>query len=138
MSKYLSSSPIYESFAKGIVRIILGVFLVYHGWEILDEAKMNEYFTWDVFKKSFNGSFLVYAGKAAELIAGILLVLGLFTRIASLLVIGVMLYISFGLGNGVIWYNDQHPFMFVLFGFLFLFIGPGSFSLDHLLFQKQK
>jgi putative oxidoreductase len=138
MSKFLSSLPIYESFSIGIVRIILGVFLVYHGWEIFDEAKMNEYLTWDAFKKSSNGSLLVYAGKAAELIAGILLVIGLFTRIASVLIIGVMLYIAFVLGNGVIWYNDQHPFMFVLFGFLFFFIGPGTFSLDHLLFQKQK
>jgi uncharacterized membrane protein YphA (DoxX/SURF4 family) len=138
MSKFLSSSPIWQSFAIAIVRIVLGVFLVYHGWEIFDEAKMNEYLRWDAFKKSSGGTFLVYSGKAAELIAGILLIIGLFTRIASLLVIGVMLYISFALGNGIIWYNDQHPFMFVLFGFLFLFIGPGSFSLDHLLFQKQK
>lgn len=138
MSKFLTSSPVWESFAIAIVRIVLGVFLVYHGWEIFDDAKMNEYLSWDAFKKSSSGTFLVYSGKAAELIAGILLILGLFTRIASLLVIAVMLYISFGLGNGVIWYNDQHPFMFVLFGFLFLFIGPGTLSLDYLLFQKRK
>ncbi|MBP6687267.1 MAG: DoxX family protein [Lacibacter sp.] len=138
MSKFLSSSPIWESFAIAIVRIVLGVFLVYHGLEIFDEAKMNEYLSWDAFKKASSGTFLVYSGKALELIAGVLLIPGLFTRIASLLIIGVMLYISFVLGNGIIWYNDQHPFMFVMFGFLFFFIGSGSFSLDHLLFQKQK
>lgn len=138
MSKFLSSTPIWQSFAIAIVRTILGVFLVYHGWEIFDKAKMNEYLTWDAFKQSSGGTFLVYSGKAAELIAGVLLIVGLYTRIASLLVIGVMLYISFALGNGIIWYNDQHPFMFALFGFLFFFIGPGTYSLDHLLFQKQK
>lgn len=79
----------------------------------------------------------MYAGKAAELLAGILFVLGLFTRIASLLTIGTMCYITFMLGNGIIWNNDQHPFLFVLLALVFFFTGAGRFSLDQYLFSKK-
>jgi len=65
------------------------------------------------------------AGKAAELISGILFVLGLFTRIACLLIIGVMCYITFFLGKGIIWYDDQHPFLFILLALVFFFTGAG-------------
>ena len=98
---------------------------------------MNEYLKWDAFKNP-SGRFLVYAGKAGELIPGILFVLGLFTRIASLVTIGVMSYISLFLGNGIIWQNDQHPFLFVLLALVFFFTGAGKISLDNLLFKKHK
>jgi putative oxidoreductase len=86
--------------------------------------------------KNSSGKTMVYAGKASEFISGILLVLGLFTRIAALLVIGTLGYISFFLGNGEIWMDAQHPFLFVLFGVVFLFVGGGKLSLDNLIFKK--
>lgn len=133
---FFSSSPIWQTTGLTIIRVILGAFLIYHGWEIFNEVKMNEYLLWDNFKNS-NGKLLVYAGKAAELLAGILFVLGLFTRIASLLTIGTMCYIAFFLGNGIIWNNDQHPFLFVLLALIFIFTGPGRYSLDHYLFKSK-
>ena len=117
------------------VRCTVGVFLIYHGFEIFSEAKINEYLEWDAFKNS-SGKFLVYSGKVAELTAGILFSLGFLTRIASLITIGVMSYISFFLGNGIIWYNDQHPFLFVLLALVFFFTGAGRFSLDNFIFKK--
>lgn len=131
-----SSSPIWQTTGLTLIRLIVGGFLIYHGWEIFNEDKMNEYLTWDNFKQS-NGKLLVYAGKAAELLAGILFVLGLFTRIDSLLTIGTMCYIAFFLGNGIIWNNDQHPFLFVLLALVFIFTGPGRYSLDHYLFKPK-
>ena len=136
MSTFFSASPYKLNTGLFIARAVLGIFLIYHGWEIFSKAKMDEYLTWDAFKRSSAGTTLVYAGKAAELVAGILLFVGLFTRIAALLVVGTLGYITFSLGNGVIWYNDQHPFLFVLFGILFLFTGPGTISMDHFLFKR--
>ena len=133
---FFSSSPIWQTTGLTIIRVILGAFLIYHGWEIFNEVKMSEYLLWDNFKNS-NGKLLVYAGKAAELLAGILYVLGLFTRIASLLTIGTMCYIAFFLGNGIIWNNDQHPFLFVLLALVFFFTGPGKYSVDHYLFKPK-
>lgn len=136
MKKFFSSSPVWEQAGLLLIRITLGVFLVYHGWEIFSETKMNEYLLWDNFNNS-NGKLLVYAGKAAELVAGILFVLGLFTRLASLFTIGTMCYIAFFLGNGIIWNNDQHPFLFVLLALIFFFTGPGNYSVDHYLFKPK-
>jgi putative oxidoreductase len=76
-------------------------------------------------------------GKTAELVAGIFLMLGLFTRFASILMIGTMAYVALLVGNGKIWYEDQHPFMFVLLGFVFFFTGGGRYSLDHLIFTNK-
>lgn len=136
MKKFFSSSPVWEQAGLLLIRITLGVFLVYHGWEIFSETKMNEYLLWDNFNNS-NGKLLVYAGKGAELVAGILFVFGLFTRLASLFTIGTMCYIAFFLGNGIIWNNDQHPFLFVLLALVFFFTGPGNYSLDHYLFKPK-
>jgi len=137
MNKFFSSSPIWQAAGLTFVRVAIGCFLIYHGSEIFAPGKIDEYLKWDVFKNS-SGKLLVYAGKSAELIAGVFFVLGLFTRVASFLLIGTMLYITFFLGHGKIWYEDQYPFLFVLLGLVFLVMGGGKLSLDHLLFKKQK
>ena len=97
---------------------------------------MNSYLQWDMFKGPY-GKFMVYAGKATEFITGILLSLGLLTRVCAILMIGNFSYITFFVGQGRFWYEDQHPFMFALFGILFLFTGPGAWSLDGIIFNKK-
>ena len=136
MKRFLSSQTIWFHPGIALVRIITGLFLAYHGWEVFDAAKMREYQAWDLFKDSSSGAFMVYLGKGSELVAGILLMFGFLTRLACLLVIGTMVYIAFFVGHGIIWYDDQHPFLFVLIAMLFLFTGPGKYSIDHLLFDK--
>jgi len=76
-------------------------------------------------------------GKASELIAGIFFMLGFLTRVASLLIIGTMIYITFFLGHGKIWYEDQYPFLFILLALVFFFTGAGTVSLDNLLFKNK-
>jgi uncharacterized membrane protein YphA (DoxX/SURF4 family) len=49
-----------------------------------------------------------------------------------------MLYVSFFVGHGKIWYEDQHPFLFVLLALVFFFYGPGKMSVDQLLFGKRR
>jgi putative oxidoreductase len=137
MKKFFSPYSLWQTAGLSLVRCVVGVFLIYHGCEIFSESTIHKYLQWDQFKNS-NGNFLVYSGKSAELISGILFVLGLFTRIACLLIIGVMCYITFFLGKGIIWYDDQHPFLFVLLALVFFFTGPGNFSLDKLIFNNKK
>ena len=137
MNNFFSSHPLLFSSGLLITRIILGSFLIFHGWEFFDADKMKEYQQWDAFKSS-SGEFLVYAGKGAELLAGFLFVFGFLTRIASLLTIGTMFYIAFLLGNGKIFTNDQHPVLFILISLLFIFTGAGKYSLDHMIFDKNK
>ena len=136
MKKFFSPYPLWQTAGLTLIRWAVGTFLIFHGWEIFNEAIMNKYLQWDQFKNS-TGKLLVYSGKVAELTAGILFVLGLFTRIACLLIIGVMCYITFFLGKGIIWYDDQHPFLFVLLALVFFFTGAGRVSLDNLLFKNK-
>jgi putative oxidoreductase len=132
MNKLFSPLPLWQHAGLAFVRIIVGGFMIYHGWEVFNEEKMKGYLTWVTSPVS-----MIYMGKIAELIAGIFLTLGLFTRLASLVLIGTMLFVSFFVGHGKVWYEDQHPFLFVLLGLVFFFTGPGYLSLDQVLFRKK-
>ena len=138
MNRFFSTSPLWQQQGLAIIRIIVGLFLVYHGWEIFDAAKMKEYTVWNTWKDYPSPAFMVYLGKAAELVGGILLTLGLFTRLACILIAGTMLFIVFFIGNGKFWSNDQHPFLFVLLAFIFFFTGPGKWNLDQLIFNRKE
>ena len=119
MSRFFSSTPLWQTTGLSLVRWAVGIFLIYHGWEIFNETTMNKYLQWDQFKNS-NGKLMVYGGKAGELIAGILFVLGLFTRIACLLIIGVMGYIVFFLAkelSGMMTSIHSCSFYWLLFSF---------------------
>jgi uncharacterized membrane protein YphA (DoxX/SURF4 family) len=137
MKQFFSSAAGYQNEGLALVRIITGFFMAYHGWEVLDYEKMHSYLQWDQFKSS-SATFMIYAGKTAELMGGIFLMFGLFTKIAALVIVLTMFYISIFIGNGKIWYEDQHPFLFVLLGVVFFFIGGGKWSLDHLFFDSNK
>jgi len=137
MKRFFSPLPLWRGNGLALVRIIVGSFLIYHGCEMFDTPVMNEYFKWDMFRGSSLAKFLVYGGKVAELLTGILLVLGLFTRIACIILICTLGYIAFFVGHGKIWYEDQYPFLFVVIGFIFFFTGPGSFSLDSVIFKNK-
>ena len=136
MNNFFSSSPLWQTTGLFLIRCILGAFLIYHGWEIFSASKINGYLEWNEFKGT-NGKWLVMTGKASELIAGIFFILGFLTRVASLLIIATMIYITFFLGHGKIWYEDQYPFLFILLALVFLFTGAGRISLDNFLFKNK-
>jgi len=139
MNRFFSSSPISLFYGIAIVRIITGALLIYHGWELFDVVKMKEYSSWFVERQYTNPAAWAYAGKFAELISGIGFVLGFFTRLASLASIAAFCGIIFILGDkGKIFESDQHPFLFILLAIVFFFTGPGVYSLDNLIFKKNK
>lgn len=82
--------------------------LIYHGMEIFDPELMSG---GGMFKGAY-AKVMVYAAKAAESTSGVLLVLGLLTRVSALLIVGTFAYITFFVGQGRFWYEEQHPFMF--------------------------
>jgi putative oxidoreductase len=137
MNKLFSALPLWQPQGLAIIRIIVGSFLIYHGWEVFDAAKIKEYTTWDIFKNSSSPSFKVYMGKTAELVEGFLLVLGLITRLVSVAIMFTFLYITFFVGQGKIWYEDQYPFLFVLLALVFFFTGPGNWSVDQVILKRR-
>lgn len=139
MSNFFSPTPVAQNFGITLVRIITGILLVWHGWETFDAEKMKMYTGWFADRKYSNPEIWAYAGKVAELLAGIGFILGLFTRLASLAAIAAFAGIIFILGDkGKIFQGDQHPFLFILLAVMFLFTGPGALSLDGLLFRKKR
>jgi putative oxidoreductase len=135
MNKFFSATPVYQQEAIALLRIVVGFFIAYHGFEVFDPAKMKGYTEWDAFK---GATFMPFLGKGAEFVAGVLLVFGLFTRLAAIITIGTFAYIVFFIGKGKFWMEDQHPFLFVLLGLFFLFTGSGAFSLDSAFFKNRR
>jgi len=131
-----SPGPIYYKQGLVFIRIVVGLLMAYHGLEVFDRATMEPYFEWDVIKALPEPEFMVYLGKSLELVTGICFVLGLFTRIAALMMMGDMLFICFYVGSGRFYYQDQHPFLFAMIAFVFVFTGPVAWSLDEKLFGK--
>src|SRR3954470_13007748 len=129
MNHFFSPSPIWQNKGLSVIRMVFGALLIYHGQEVFNPELMKGYAEWDTFKGPA-ATLLVYAGKSSELIAGLLLFFGFLTRIGALLTIGTLSYITFFIGHGKFWYEDQHPFLFVLLGAVFLFTGPGAWSMD--------
>jgi putative oxidoreductase len=139
MNRFFSPTPIAQNYGIAIVRIITGILLVWHGWECFDAEKMKLYTGWFVERKYANPELWAYAGKVAELLAGIGFVLGLFTRLASIATIAAFIGVIFILGDkGKIFQGDQHPFLFILLAVVFLFTGPGAISADGLIFKKRR
>lgn len=134
MKRFLSSAPLWQNEGLFLLRLVFAFFLIYHGYEIFDAALMKGYTEWGVFKSA---AWLPYLGKAVELVAGIFLFFGFLTRVSCLVCIPTFVYIAFFVGNGKIWYEDQHPFMFVMMALVFIFTGPGRFALDNIIFKKK-
>jgi putative oxidoreductase len=134
---FFSPGGLWQNSGIAMIRVILGVFMAYHGWEVFTAGKMNEYAKWLTDIKFPAPTFMAYLGKGIELVSGVLITVGLFTRLAIIPLAVTMAVISFGIGKGRIFMEDQHPFLFILLAFVFFFTGPGKWSLDYLLFERK-
>ena len=132
--KILSPDPFWYNEGMVFIRVLVGALMTYHGIEIFDRPVMEGYLQWDVIKSLPAPESAVYIGKAVELTTGLCFILGLFTRIAALLMMADMLFICFYVGSGKFYYQDQHPFLFALIAFVFFFTGPVKWSLDERFF----
>jgi putative oxidoreductase len=79
-------------------------------------------------------AYLVYVG---EIVAPILLILGLFTRFAGVIVIGNMIFAIFLVHAHELWQFTQtgghaleKQFLYLMSGVVIALIGPGAYSLD--------
>lgn len=132
----LSPNPLWYNEGLVAIRVLVGALMAYHGQEIFDRSIMVGYLEWEVIKALPAPEFATYLGKTMELITGVCFILGIFTRIAALIMAADMLFICFYVGSGKFYYQDQHPFLFALIALVFFFTGPVKWSLDEKIFGK--
>ncbi|MDG1113127.1 MAG: DoxX family protein [Pseudomonadales bacterium] len=125
MSQFDSLLADKEPQAYALVRIVTGFLFIFHGSQKL--LNFPKEFTYDL-------SPLMIAAGGIELIGGILVMIGLFTRPAAFICSGTMA-VAYWMAHGM---RDVFPMLnggelAAMYCFVFLFIaakGPGIWSLD--------
>ena len=118
----------------GLVRAATGIIIASYGIEIFSQEQIHGYTQWLSDIQFPYPGVMAYVGKFAELGGGILLALGLFTRLATIPLVTTMVVITFVMGEG----NIRSDSFYLMLAFLFYFFnGPGSWSLDYLLIAKK-
>ena len=78
-----------------------------------------------------------YVAKITEILGGILLAAGLFTKIVTIPLMFSMAVVTYLMGNGNIFVSET-SFLFLLLFLVFFLGGAGKWSLDYLFFDKKK
>jgi putative oxidoreductase len=121
-----------------IARILTGIIIFKYGLEMFQKVKITDYTQWLTDLHFPAPVFMVYLGKATELIGGAFLALGLFTRLITVPLIINMIVVAFVMGHGNIFADEQLPFLLLLLSVVFLCVGGGRWSLDYFIFGKSK
>ena len=131
----LSSLSKQKNFGLLVFRVVIGlIFIVFHGYPKLIGGP--EVWTKTGMSMSYLGiNFLPvvwgFMAMAVELVGALFVVLGLWTRPSSLLlmltmVVAYIYHTSAGDGWGV----AEKPFILIFVFFLLVFTGPGKYSVD--------
>ena len=131
-----TSAGLWEAGAV-ILRVVAGLIIFKYGLQIFSADKMKGYTVWLTDLNFVAPKAMAYAGKACELIGGLLMVVGLLTRIAAIPLIITMSVIGFIMGEPEFLAADGSILLLLIF-FHFLLTGPGKLSVDHALFSKGK
>ena len=135
-AKLFSAQPLWSN-GFDIVRILTGIMMAKFGMEIFNELSMTNY-TGLLQNLGFPApAFMIYLAKIIELVGGLFLMLGLFTRFVTPPLVIVM---------GVLIWNmaDKNFFdgglfsLFILLFCLYFIMGAGTWSLDYILFDKPR
>ncbi len=140
-----SSNVINTNLGLLIIRLIIGVLMAFYGYEKM--VHFNEMAASDFWMK--NVSFLGMSGKVplaltvfAELVCSVMLILGLFSRVALFVLMFCMAYIFLVIfpmsildkGDNGYHFNDAFVYFIVYLGLFFT--GVGKYSVDAKLFSS--
>ena len=129
MAKILQPNPDLH-IGIDVIRIITGGIILSFGIEILNAEQMGGYTEWLTKVGMPLPSIMAYIGKIAEVVGGILLLMGLFTRLSTIPLIATMFVVNFIMLDGSIL---SQPFYLLLLFACYLFLGGGKLSVDYLI-----
>jgi len=105
-----------------------------HGWGKMTHFTeySADFYNWLGLGSTFSLGLVVFA----ELICAILIVLGLFTRLATIPLIIAMLVIIFDINAGKEIYDYESALLFMMIFVVLMITGAGKHSLDYRFFSK--
>ena len=114
-----------------ILRLGFGILLVHHGYQKFSNFHQTEGFMIDLFGlgKATTTSLVIFA----ELFCGILVIIGLFTRLACVPIIILFFVIIFKVTNADYFGKSEMPELYLVSFLAILFAGPGKVSIDNLI-----
>lgn len=126
--------PTNSDIAKLLLRVSLGIFILFHGfYKIIHGIGGVE----AMLTASSLPMFLAYGVYLGELIAPIFIILGLYARVASLVLAFNMLvamYLAYGFSFGLAKYGGlvmESPLMFFVMAIVIALLGSGKFSINN-------
>lgn len=133
MSKFLSTKYSNGAFNFGmlVLRVAAGLLLAHHGYQKLIKFSVLRYKFMDFMHLGSSVSLSLII--IAELICGILLILGLFTRLACIPIIIGMAVVVFVASNANIFAEGEKGMIYLAVTVAILFCGPGKISVDGML-----
>ena len=138
---YLNTNISYHSYGLLLLRIIGGSMMVYnHGWGKITAGpeKWNRlgHALTDIIGFEFLSTFFGFMAAFSESVCALLIIIGLFTRPASILLFFTMFVASM---NHIM--DSEMPelaIMYCLLSLVLIISGPGNYSLDKKWFSKIK
>jgi putative oxidoreductase len=119
-----------------ILRVVAGLIIFRYGLEIFSQDKMAGYSSWLADLGFPSPRLMATVGKVIELAGGLLMAIGLFTRLAAVPLIITMSVICFVMGEPEFLAADASLLLMLIY-LHFLFTGPGKLSLDYILFKPK-
>ena len=117
-----------------IIRVISGGIIFLFGLEIFSSEQMTGYIQWLTDVGMPLPNIMAYIGKLSEIICGLCLAIGLFTRISAIPLMITMCVINFIMLDGNLL---SQPFYLLLIFASFFFVGSGKISIDFLIDKRK-
>jgi putative oxidoreductase len=120
-----------------VLRVIIGILFINHGSGFFDAKAMAGFAGY--LEKDLNFPlpfFMAYLRTGAELFGGIMLVLGLFSRLGAFLIFITMLVAGFIADKGDFFGDAEMAFAYAAVMLTIFLAGPSKFSLDYYFFGK--
>ncbi|HEU4495876.1 MAG TPA: DoxX family protein [Flavobacterium sp.] len=135
-SFFTGTAPLALDSGILIARVVVGTYFILHGHELFNATAMEGFAGYLSKDLHFPYPLLMaYLRTAAELFGGIMLILGLFTRLGALLIMFTMLVATFTAGKGDIFGEAEMTVAYAAFCLTILLAGSGKYSLEHSLFK---
>lgn len=130
MSKFLSTKYSAGAFNLGmlILRVVLGLLIASHGYAKLVKFSSLRYKFMNFMHLGSTTSLSLVI--FAEFFCSIFLILGLFTRFASVFIIIVMSVVVFVASHGDIFNQGERGAIYLAAAIMILLCGPGKISVD--------